>query len=74
MIVILLLVFNVFFPLSSDYFSFPISILGGLSMTGGVIKLNNFLTVLQEILVIPLIFFVLLLIMSQFKKYAENQD
>ena len=63
-----------FFPFSFNYFAFPISILGGLSMTGGIIKLNNLLTVLQEIFVIPLIFIVVLFIINQFRKYVKNND
>lgn len=63
-----------FFPFSFDYFAFPISILGGLSMTGGIIQLNNFLTVLQEIFVIPLLFIVVLFIINQFRKYVKNND
>ena len=63
-----------FFPLSSDYFAFPISILGGLSFTGGIIQLNNFLTVLQEIIVIPLLFFIIVFIIKNIKKYEQTKN
>lgn len=61
-----------FFPLSANYFAFPISILGGLRFTGGIIQLNNFLTVLQEMIVIPLVFFGILLLIKNLKKYERN--
>ena len=51
-----------FFPFTADYFAFPISILGKLTVTGGVIQLKNFLAVLQEIVVIALLSFDILLI------------
>ena len=57
-----------FFPFTADYFAFPISILGKLTVTGGVIQLKNFLAVLQEIVVIALLSFVILLIVKKFKK------
>ncbi len=63
-----------FLPFSSDYFAFPISILGGLSFTGGIIQLNNFLTVLQEIFVINLSSFVILFIIKNIKKYEQNEN
>jgi inner membrane protein len=61
-----------FFPFSSAYFAFPISILGGLSSTGGVIQLSNFLTVLQEIVVIPLLFFSIVFIFNKLKVYGKS--
>ena len=57
-----------FFPFTADYFAFPISILGGLTFTGGIIQLKNFLTVLQEVIVIPLLSYVVLLIVKKLKK------
>lgn len=63
-----------FFPFSSAYFAFPISILGGLTFTRGIIQLNNFLTVLQEIIVIPLLFFAILFIIKKIKIYEKHQN
>ncbi|MDJ0657927.1 MAG: metal-dependent hydrolase [Crocosphaera sp.] len=63
-----------FFPFRSEYFAFPISILGGLTFTGGIIQLNNFLTVLQEMIVIPLLFFAVLFIIENFKRYEKNHN
>ena len=57
-----------FFPFTADYFAFPISILGGLTFTGGIIQLKIFLTVLQEVIVIPLLSYVVLLIVKKLKK------
>lgn len=57
-----------FLPLSFDYFAFPISILGGLSLTGSIIQLNNFLTVLQEIIVIPSLFFIIIFMLKKYRK------
>ncbi|MGB5595717.1 MAG: metal-dependent hydrolase [Crocosphaera sp.] len=61
-----------FFPFSSAYFAFPISILGGLSSTGGVLKLSNFLTVIQELVVIPLLLFAILVIVNKLKSYEKS--
>ncbi|EAZ92934.1 metal-dependent hydrolase [Crocosphaera chwakensis] len=60
-----------FLPFSSDYFAFPISILGGLSFTGGIIQLNNFLTILQEIVIIPLLFFVIFFVAKSIYKNVQ---
>lgn len=62
-----------FFPFSSAYFAFPISILGGLSSTGGVLKLSNFLTVIQELVVIPLLFLAILVIVNKLKSYEKSK-
>ncbi|MDJ0728937.1 MAG: metal-dependent hydrolase [Crocosphaera sp.] len=63
-----------FFPFSSNYFAFPISILGGLSFTGGIIQLNNFLTVLQEFFVILLLAFVILFVVKNIKKNEKSRN
>ncbi len=57
-----------FFPFTTNYFAFPIPILGRLTFTGGIIQLNNFLAVLQETVVISLLSFVILLIVKKIKK------
>ena len=63
-----------FLPFSSEYFAFPLSILGGLTFTGGIIQLNNFLTVLQEMIVIPLLFFAVLFIIKHLKRYEKHHN
>ena len=63
-----------FFPFTADYFAFPISILGGLTFTGGIIQLNNFLTVLQEIVVISLLSYVVLFIVKKLKKDETSNN
>ncbi|MDJ0601916.1 MAG: metal-dependent hydrolase [Crocosphaera sp.] len=63
-----------FLPFTSNYFAFPISILGGLSFTGGIIQLNNFLTVLQEIVVIPILYLIIMFIINNIKKYEKTNN
>ncbi|WP_107670999.1 metal-dependent hydrolase [Cyanothece sp. BG0011] len=63
-----------FLPFSSNYFAFPISIIGGLSLTGGIIQLNNFLTILQEIVVIPLLFWAILFLTKTIYKNVQSHN
>ncbi|ACB51568.1 hypothetical protein cce_2218 [Crocosphaera subtropica ATCC 51142] len=63
-----------FLPLSSDYFAFPISIIGGLSFTGGIIQLNNFLTILQEMVVIPLLFFAIFFLTKTIYQNVQSDN
>ncbi|MEA5508489.1 metal-dependent hydrolase [Crocosphaera sp. UHCC 0190] len=58
-----------FFPFNFSYFSFPITILGGLNATDGIWHFGNVLTILQEIVVIPLLFLIILSV----KKLVKNK-
>ncbi|MEL4896320.1 metal-dependent hydrolase [Crocosphaera sp. Alani8] len=63
-----------FFPFTSHYFAFPISILGGLTFTGGIIQLSNFLTVLQEMFVIPLLSLIVLFLFKNIRKHEKSKN
>ncbi|MEM8778070.1 MAG: metal-dependent hydrolase [Cyanobacteria bacterium P01_G01_bin.49] len=67
-----------FFPFDFGYFALPITILAGLNMTNGIWDFGNILTILQEIIVIPLLFLVIFLLIKLAKNqssiYGKNQD
>ncbi|MEA5533328.1 metal-dependent hydrolase [Crocosphaera sp. XPORK-15E] len=66
------------FPFNFSYFAFPMTILGGLNATNGIWHFSNVLTILQEIIVIPLLFFIALsfgqLVKNTLNFYGKNKS
>lgn len=66
-----------FFPFDNSHFTFPITILGGLTAENGIWHLSNVITIIQEIIVLPLLFFIIVFcrkfIKNKLKFHGQNK-